>query len=422
MIPAQLHPEEEARLNALEAYNIMDTAPEDAYNDIVALASQICNSPISLISLVDSYRQWFKAEIGLGVPQTPRDLAFCAHAILQDDIMEVHDTLEDERFFDNPLVTNAPDIRFYAGVPLTTPSGHNLGTLCVIDTVPKTLTEGQRFALKVLGQQIINQMELRLNYQKIQAQNNHILESIQYAEKIQKAFLPSDNNFKALFKDFFTLYQPKDVVSGDFYWLNEKDDRIILVLADCTGHGVPGAMMSMYGSSILNNIILDKDITMPEEILKEVLNTLVNSINEMGNATNDGMEMAVCVINKKKKILKYAGSYMSLYYVQDNNFVEIKADKIPISTQNRKGNNFTRHEISLEKPLKGYIFTDGFSDQFDATDKTRFMKLQFRNLISSIHTLSLNEQKNVLTQVMENWRGNVEQTDDISVIGFEVGG
>lgn len=168
MIAAPLPDNEDQRLAALQAYQVLDTVAEEEFDDLVKLASQICGVPISLVSLIDTSRQWFKARTGLDAPETSREVAFCAHAILQDDIFEVPDAAADERFADNPLVTGHPDIRFYAGMPLTTPDGFNIGTLCVIDTVPRQLTDQQRFALKTLGRQVISQMELRIKLQNVQ--------------------------------------------------------------------------------------------------------------------------------------------------------------------------------------------------------------------------------------------------------------
>lgn len=162
MQPADPPTDELARLAELQSYDVLDTTPEQAFDDLTRLASEVCGTTISLVSLVDEHRQWFKSRHGIDATETPRELAFCAHAILRpEDILIVENTHEDERFHDNPLVTEAPNISFYAGVPLVSPAGHPLGTLCVIDSDPHKLDELQVTTLRVLARQVVTQLELR---------------------------------------------------------------------------------------------------------------------------------------------------------------------------------------------------------------------------------------------------------------------
>ncbi|MFC0517899.1 ATP-binding protein [Mucilaginibacter angelicae] len=167
MLEARFPENEEARLQDLYRTGLLDSPQEDEFNDIVKFASSLCNMPISLISLVDSNRQWFKARVGLEAPQTDREISFCSHAILQDQLFEIPDASQDHRFHDNPLVTDFPAIRFYAGMPLVTGNGSRLGTLCVIDNTPRILTDEQKFGLKVLADNIIKIAELRIKNKRL---------------------------------------------------------------------------------------------------------------------------------------------------------------------------------------------------------------------------------------------------------------
>lgn len=161
-------PNLDKRIDALEEYEIMDSPPEEMYDDLTLLASSICNTPISLISLLDEKRQWFKSKVGITAPETPIEQAFCAHAVLNPEVFIIPDATQDSRFSENPLVTSAPNIRFYAGAPLITPKGVPLGTLCAIDTKPRKITRKQTDALVALGRQVISQMELRLKTRNLQ--------------------------------------------------------------------------------------------------------------------------------------------------------------------------------------------------------------------------------------------------------------
>ncbi len=219
MKTASLPENESERLEALRNYNILDTEPEAEFDGMVQLASSICKTPISAISLVDQDRQWFKAITGLDAKETTRNLAFCAHTILQKEVLVVHDALKDERFFDNPLVTDEPKIRFYAGVPLITTDGYPLGTICVIDKVPRELSEEQLLALKALSNHVITQFELRLSHRKI----NQYYRALQRTERILNTLINASPDF-ICFKD------------GEGHWLMTNDSGLKLFHLDASNY------------------------------------------------------------------------------------------------------------------------------------------------------------------------------------------
>ncbi len=273
--------DEAARLAALRDYDVLDSLPEQAYDDIARIAAQICGTPIALVSLVDEHRQWFKASVGLDVTETPRDVAFCAHAILDPHaVLVVEDAAEDPRFADNPLVTGPPGIRFYAGAPLVTDDGHAVGTLCVIDRQPGALSDPQRAALEALARQVVSQLDLRRtvrrledsrealsrSHRALERRNEQMLRSrdelaslcrlledqaavterdLNRAEVIQRSLLPHRVP-KLDDVTLHTLYRPGRNIGGDLFDIDVVDDRyLVLVIADAAGHGVSAALISL---------------------------------------------------------------------------------------------------------------------------------------------------------------------------------
>ena len=264
----------------------------------------------------------------------------------------------------------------------------------------------------------------------IELKNNDITDSIKYAKNIQEALLPPLNNLLNEMNDAFVLYLPKDIVSGDFYWFSKRNNKRFIASVDCTGHGVPGAFMSIVGNTLLGEIVSDKNITKPSEILNELHAGVKSSLKQSNsdNERRDGMDIALCALNEDGSVLEYAGANRPLWIFRKNKsgeeaFEMIKANKFPIGgleMENEVKRQFTNHEIPLEKGDVIYIFSDGFADQFGGAKGKKFMLGNLQKLVSSIYELPIKEQEKVLYNAFSEWKGNIEQVDDVLIIGFRV--
>jgi serine phosphatase RsbU (regulator of sigma subunit) len=261
--------------------------------------------------------------------------------------------------------------------------------------------------------------------QEIQEQNILITDSIDYAKTIQEAVFPSEKKMMSLFPDSFVLYKPKAIVSGDFYLVGEKDNKLICTVADCTGHGIPGAFMSLLGFNMLENIIEKKDDYLPSVILNELNQKMVATMSQDVDHTNSsvkhGMDASVITIDKQLMQLQFAGAHNPLYQVRDNTLTEIKADKMSIgSYKEGKQIEFQNHTLSIRKGDVFYLFSDGFPDQIGGPNRKKFYYPPFKELLVSIHKMAMTEQKNFLDQVITSWKGERDQTDDILVVGIKI--
>lgn len=264
--------------------------------------------------------------------------------------------------------------------------------------------------------------EINRQKEELSIKNRNITDSIIYAQKIQEAMLPSMNLFRQIFPNSFILFKPKDIVSGDFYWINKKGDKVFVAAVDCTGHGVPGALMSMIGSELIRNIINVQNVEEPAQILDRLNKGIADSFNkEVEKITlKDGMDLSLCSIDMKRGILEFAGAFNSGYLVRDETITELKADRVSVGlTQSQQVQTFTNLTIPLEKNDIIYMFTDGYADQFGGPREKKFMYRRFRHLLLTIHKLTLDQQKTILEETIENWMGKVDQIDDILVIGFK---
>lgn len=255
----------------------------------------------------------------------------------------------------------------------------------------------------------------------LEEKNQEITDSINYARKIQLALIPSEEEFNSHFESSFVLFKPKDIVSGDFYWATKKNDVVFYATGDCTGHGVPGGFMTMLGISFLDEIINEKNILEPAEILTMLSDRIIHTLKQTGNAgeSKDGMDVVLCSLNRTSGVLKYAAANNSLYVLNGNGFTEYPPDKQPCGFHHEL-KPFSQHTINLQKGDCIYTFTDGFADQFGGPKGKKFKYKQLENLTLSLQSKTLSEQKRELNLVFENWRGNLEQLDDVCMIGVKV--
>ncbi|NPA67155.1 MAG: SpoIIE family protein phosphatase, partial [Chlorobi bacterium] len=258
--------------------------------------------------------------------------------------------------------------------------------------------------------------------EEISRKNKNITDSINYASRIQAALLPSQNLFGKFFSDYFIFYKPKDIVSGDFYYLKQIDDFLVYAVADCTGHGVPGAFVSLLGIAFLNEIIRKKEVQTAAQILEELRYEVKMSLNKNNaeSRTNDGMDIALCIINTNTKKLQFAGAYNPLYIIRNEELTEIEADKMPAGIFIKEDKPFTNNEIQLKKGDRLYMFSDGYIDQCRVACTKKYSTKHFKELLLNISSKPMQEQKNILEKTLNEGSGNYKQIDDILVTGIKI--
>lgn len=257
---------------------------------------------------------------------------------------------------------------------------------------------------------------------RIEQQKMEITSSLTYASRIQSALMTREEEFAKHFSDFVVLYLPKDIVSGDFFWMHEKNKRLIIAAADATGHGVPGAFMSLMGIAFLNEIVESLEITEPDEILHLMSLKIIKALGLSGGHEDpsDGIDMALISIDNEHSRLFYSGAYNPVYILRKGKIIEIKAERKSVGfNEYHPDYRFSRIEFSLEDGDRIYMFTDGYIDQFGWRNNRKFMTRNFKQLLLEIQNVPLKGQKLLLHNQLNNWKGELEQTDDILVMGFE---
>jgi serine phosphatase RsbU (regulator of sigma subunit)/lipopolysaccharide biosynthesis regulator YciM len=261
-----------------------------------------------------------------------------------------------------------------------------------------------------------------ISHQKelVEEKQKEILDNITYAKRIQTSRLPSKSYINENAKNNFVMFQPKDIVSGDFYWATKNHNKFYLATADCTGHGVSGSMMSMLNISILNEVVNERGISSTGDVLNETRKEIIKSLNPNGNENvSDGMDCTLCAFDFENKTLEYSSANNNFYIVRNGEIINIKADKMPVGLGIRL-DSFTTNTIQLESGDVVYTLSDGYCDQFGGENNKKFKAKQFEQLLSTIQNKNMSEQKEILTDTFNNWTKGYEQTDDVLVIGIKI--
>lgn len=271
---------------------------------------------------------------------------------------------------------------------------------------------------------VINRQKGVIEEQKheVEEKNAEITDSLNYASTIQKAILTSHEYLDEMFKEHFVLYQPQSIVSGDFYWAFRSGHKMVWAAVDCTGHGVPGAFMSMIGTTLLNEIVVEKGITQPSQILDLLRQGVIKALEKSSGKTErqDGMDMALCVLDSDTNELIFSGANNPLWIINKaGEVIEIKGDKMPVGLSD-SSESFSQHAVKVDDGSMIYIFSDGYADQFGGPHGKKFKYKTFKELLGRIRDLPAAAQQAELFRVFEEWKGDVEQTDDVCVFGVRV--
>jgi PAS domain S-box-containing protein len=335
---------------------------------------------------------------------TPRRSLDEGYAV-KDKILSImlHDSYQIEQGFEHALKTSQGLIKWFKWSSAITGDDKVIGI--GIDITEKKKAE---------------QKTLEIN-RTLREKNKEITDSISYAKNIQQAILQSDSFLKTKFKDGFVLYLPKDIVSGDYYFFYENEENKYVAAIDCTGHGVPGALMSVIANSLLKEVFYNKNITSPEEILYALDELLFESLNKnnQDEIRYDGMDISLCSINKKTNVLNFAGAMRPLFLVRENELTEIKGSKYPLGYYFEK-KQFSLNTIQLKENDQLYLTTDGYADQFGGNKNKKLNRKAFKELLISLNGMSGDEQNSFLDYSLRNWKQDEEQTDDVLVIGFTI--
>jgi phosphoserine phosphatase RsbU/P len=268
----------------------------------------------------------------------------------------------------------------------------------------------------------LKNQEIIQHHNKITQQRNDIIEDIRHSKRFQKAIFPSDSYLKEMLPDHFILNLPKNIVSGDFYWVGENEAGKIIAVADCSGHGISGAFMTMVGTAFLNDILLMKSAVNANDILFQLREMVMRLLKQQGEEAeaSDGMDISMIIINKKNNQIQFCGANNPMYLIRHDELITYKGDRMPIGIHLNFNLPFTNQLIDIQKGDMIYLFTDGYADQFGGVHNKKLRYKQFQEILLDLHKKPLNEQNRELSRTLDQWRGNNEQVDDILILGFKI--
>lgn len=317
-------------------------------------------------------------------------------------------------------ISEPHSVKFTIKAPLTkTPGFYVLSGLLLLSLVVLII----RFREKqlVIKNRLLED-KVRERTFEIESQKHEITSSIEYAGRIQMAMLPEEDHFRETFTDYFIIFKPRDIVSGDFYWIGEDSKSIFFTVADCTGHGVPGAFMSTMGISTLNEIIANNRNLSANKVLNLLRKKTMTALHQRGKIGEaaDGMDIAFCVLDKNRTKLQYSGAFNPLFIFQGGELKEYKADRMPIGIHYGREIPFTNYVINVARGDTLYIFSDGYTSQFGGPEGSKFKKHNLRKLLSEIYYRPMIEQQNILLKEFERWKGTADQIDDVTILGIRI--
>lgn len=263
--------------------------------------------------------------------------------------------------------------------------------------------------------------EIETKRSELQLRNKELTDSMNYARRIQAALLPAEHHIRRIFPDHFIYYRPKHIVSGDFYWISERDEKYFIAAADCTGHGVPGALMSMIGLELIQKIVNELKVDDTDQVLMTMNRELESAFfkEESGKALiKDGIEMSICIIDKNTKVMEFSGAFLPVYIVRDDKLIEIKGDKKNV-VQSFAMVSFSRSTFTLQEGDILYLFSDGYADQFGGPENKKFMYRRLRHILLTISKYPLTDQQRILDETIVSWMEGHDQIDDIMILGVK---